>query len=241
MFYIKIIDGKPDQKPYTLDQVKLQISKEVAILPHALSPALLSAFGFYEAEVITVSELDPELLKYSTTNFKRIYNDVDRWFIEVERIIDQSVLTKAWSNVSILQKQFLLESDWVESSSIVTAKTKRKYKAYRQLLRDLPDLAEYPHQVKLPKAPDIEYIPSIRTLKQKETRPKLDAVSVEKLKDYIAPKQADQLKWSDFLAEWVELGCIDDEVVVSNLISLYTDTTLTQVLAANEIESESGE
>lgn len=226
--YIRIVDGQPDYRPYTLEQVKGAIYQNAnVILPANLTDTILSQFGYYPVQINIIDNVEDKLKKYTTSEVKRIYkNNEDIWTVDIEHVVNTHLLLSDWQTVKKERNKLLLDTDWIQVSELVTEDTKKRYKAYRELIRDIVRVAKYPCDITYTKPPMIEYIDEVEQKNHVEDRPKLTSVEFEKLKDYNTVDQ----DWYKFLVEWSKLNFETDRAIVSNLITAYTNTTLENIL-----------
>lgn len=232
--YIKVVDGQPEFRPYTIEQIKVPLSKETnSILPAKLTKEFLAKYGYYPVEMSITGDIPDKLLKYTTNQVKRVFERGGTWFIEMEQILNNHLLLQDWETVKKERNRLLLESDWVQNSDIVTDQSKQRYYAYRELLRDVIRIAQYPCDVRFPIKPDIQYIDSVENRKILSNRLQLSEDEIEKLKDNDPVLFTENKEWYNFLVEWAKLDFIKDRLIVSNLILTYTDTTLETVLTSN--------
>lgn len=229
--YVKVVNGEPELRPYTLDQIRTVLYKtNTMILPAVLTDKLLSEFGYEPVEMTVNTNVPDKLLKYTVNEVKRIYEANGTWYIEMEQVINNHLLLQDWEYVKKERNKLLLDTDWVQVSDIVTLDTKEKYYAYRELIRDLVRIAEYPCDVKFPQKPALHYIDAIEQKRLLQSRVKLTSEEIELLKNHETLPGDTNEQWYNFLVEWSKLDFITDKVIVSNLVLAYTNTTLDSIL-----------
>lgn len=229
--YVKVVNGEPELRPYTIDQIRTALYRtNTVVLPAVLTDTILAEFGYEPVELTVTTNVPDKLLQYTINEVKRIYQANGTWYIEMQQVINNHLLLQDWEYIKKERNKLLLETDWVQVSDIVTADTKDKYYAYRELLRDLVHIAEYPCDVKFPQKPALHYIDAIEKKRILESRTKLTDEEIEVLKNYeTLPSEANS-EWYRFLVEWSKLDFIRDKAIVSNLILAYTNTSLDIVL-----------
>lgn len=114
----------------------------------------------------------------------------------------------------------LADTDWIETSTAVTETTKVKYKAYRQLLRDIFVVESDENYINFPTAPKIE----MKALNSY----RLSDKELDKLQKHIDthPKVS-----KIFLDEWSNLKFTRVKSIINNLLELYTDFDLDIILS----------
>lgn len=229
--YIKVVNNIPELHPYTKDEVRDLIYKSPnMLLPAVLTDKLIEAFGYYPVEIVYTSNLSHKEERYATNEFKRIYPKGDSWCVEMEQTLNPHLLQQDWDLVKKERNKLLLESDWIQVSDIVTEYTKKQYLAYRELVRDIVRIAEYPSDVRFPKVPEIEYIDDIKNKQTKDKREFLTPEEYKAVRDFNPNKENKVIKWDVFMSEWFRLLYNMDKAIVQNLIAAYTNTTLEEIL-----------
>lgn len=147
---------------------------------------------------------DPEQLDISLVIYEQ---SEGKYYYPLKSKLSAHHIEEAWNKVKQQRNKLLSEYDWVEKSDIVTDSSKKKVKAFKQLLRDLPSLFKYPHLVVFPAAPKVELIKRKKTrasyYSEKEAESIMDRASVEAIK------------------YWLSIGKPLDKAIVQNILTLY--------------------
>jgi hypothetical protein len=169
-----------------------------------------------------------EFFKYVSKELSSPYYDSNSssWKVKVSYSVNQQKLDTEWETKRAERNKLLTDTDWIESSDIVSTQTQQKYKLYRQILRDSINFSLYPHMVTFPEAPTIIYTESLRNANNEI----LSDTQIAYLKDY---KPTDKtLSWFQFLMLWKSYNFTNRKQFVANLLNINTDFDLNEILAA---------
>lgn len=197
----------------------IQTQNPGLLLPMFLADELLANFGYQEVIVkeIDLFMLDTNSLPYCSYGYGEAYQEGGQWYIEAIQYIDKNKINAAWLNIREERNKILSETDWITSSDIALD-IKFKYTVYRQLLRDVLNIVDYPHQVVMPTPPDLDvttFTPDTLSLKDVETIRQYKNTSRE---------------WLLFLEEWKNIKFTTNRVYVSNLMRLYAGISLNEII-----------
>lgn len=127
--------------------------------------------------------------------------------IKVVGVLNRQLWASEWKKVRQQREHLLSKADWVESSTVVTEGCKKAFKAYKQLLRDLPSLYQYPNEVAYPDTPPILY----KTLPKQSS----EKLSEAEVLEYKASNNM------NFISNWKKFNFTDDRKIVELLYKAY--------------------
>lgn len=194
------------------------------ILPANPSEQLLEFFNIKKVDISYLNgdklekELDLDRLDYCDLNIKRITNNKGKYTVELEYLDNSNKTKDRWRKIRTKRDKLLLETDWVMLENGLTDSCKEKYKAYRQLLRDITKIYDSPKEVIYPEPPLINYINT--TDSSKLTKKQIDFIEA------YSPKANDLNDWNKFLKEWKNTKFTKNRQAVLNLIKLYTNVNI---------------
>lgn len=110
--------------------------------------------------------------------------------------------------------ELLSQTDWVETSLIVSDKSKQAMTAYRNLLRNVFEVIDVTQPCLLPLVPDIEFI--YEKLDTSEYTHDIEHV----LQSIDIPSECTG-EWNMFLLQWEALGKTKNKSAIYNLLQIY--------------------
>jgi len=155
MFYIKIIDGKPNGYPISEQNIREALPN--ISLPATINPEDVLEQGFIPFQFSlppetqrfeTAQEIDPELV-----DGVLIQKFTVREMGEQEK---QAVIDEELQRSRNLQKSLLADSDWTELSSVRAKHSEEwaeEWAEYRTQLRDVDKQESWPFDLSWPKIP----------------------------------------------------------------------------------------
>lgn len=153
--YVKVNNGQPEIFPYTIGM--LRKDNPNTSFPKRPSDELLAEYGVFFVELVPQPEYDDKIEHVSQNDMPTLIDDnwVIGWTVypKEQEQIDQE--TEAQAELIRSQRNELLSKcDWtVLIDSPLTEEKKTEWLAYRQELRDISELENFPY-VTLPNDPD---------------------------------------------------------------------------------------
>lgn len=169
-------------------------------------------FPIFPVEVTKTQDPPKELEQYYSFEIStpRFNSFTQKCEVSVAFYFDENKLKREWDLVREKRNKLLQESDWHLSSMSVPQPIKRRIDAYKEVLRDIPQIYEYPHQVVFP---DIPYESTLET-----AHADLEEWQVEKIKNHVP---ANVTNWNKFLKAWKDTNFTKKYKVVNNLCIMY--------------------
>lgn len=224
MFYVYVKENPPKLIAEGNISSFLSSLHKNMLFPAKLPKELLSKLGLEPVTIrlVTNNNIEPHAMEYVHTVLGTPYQESNLWYIDSEEVIDQPLIDKEWKKVRATRDEYLIKTDWIENSTVVTEASKAKYRIYRQLLRNCINIAKYPNEVYFPCTPSLNKL-------YVNVAPDLTDNEVDLIKDYV-PDNNTSLKWNMFLVAWSKTGFTLNRSYVNDLSTLIADVPLNLIL-----------
>jgi hypothetical protein len=224
----------------TRERVIIEAAKKGYMMSFDASDEVLElATGVVPVDIIQVigehdEEIPEKLYRYCTVTFTSdvyLNNLTGKYCVQAKRQINQYLVDIHWREVKTTRDDILTSTDWTTSTTILTKEVVANFKAYRELIRDVVRVAEYPCDVVFPPIPKINSGDYTATIRKKLTssRKTLTDTLIENIITYL-PSEDNIDDWNKILSMWKEMNFINDFTILDNLIRSYSDLTLKDII-----------
>lgn len=218
-FFISPVNNLPLLRPAAVAQLRQHFPS--TIFPADLSNQVLENFGYRLATVIVqplpdIDEAAQQYCSYTVGTPQAQPNGT--WIVEFTQNWDTAKLASAWQAIRARRNALLQASDWVVNNEVVSVETWKRFSAYRQLLRDCINLAQYPHQVCIPPQPEVNL--------QADEDADLSPDEVQALQNHNDTSP----EWQAFLQHWANAQFTGNRRYVKNLLGYCACPSLNETL-----------